>query len=289
MADSAYFLNTRFDRMPLDEAVAALQERALARHGGKVYYANAHTMVTAAKTPAFGEALRSCDYLLADGSGVRWGSALKRSPLIYNLNGTDLVPALCKASAPMGLSVYLLGGKPGVAEDAAANLAKTCPGLIIAGTQHGYFSADETGAVLENIRAARPHLLLVAMGVPMQELWIHAYADQLPGIMSMGVGGLFDFLALRVPRAPRIFRATGMEWTWRMAQEPSRLWRRYLIGNLVFMRLVLTHRAAPVAPSMPVVVAPADGGFTPTLSLVYSNPAPADAAHDYEYTEAQSA
>jgi N-acetylglucosaminyldiphosphoundecaprenol N-acetyl-beta-D-mannosaminyltransferase len=241
MADTVRFLDARFDRMTPDEAVKLLLERLWSRQGGRVYYANAHTMVTAAKDKALVKALEQKDLLLADGSGVRWGSALLGTPLIYNLNGTDLVPALCKAGAAKNLSIYFLGAKPGVAQEAAAKLAKAYPGMVIAGTQDGYFSKEETPKVLEAIRAARPHLLLVAMGVPMQEVWIDEHASQLPGITCMGVGGLFDFLAERVVRAPLWVRAVGMEWLWRMMMEPSRLWKRYCIGNLVFMTLVVNH------------------------------------------------
>ncbi len=241
MADRVSFLNTHFDRMSLSEAIELLLGRILKRQGGRVYYGNAHTMVTAAKNPALTEALERSDLLLADGSGVRWGSALLRTPLIYNLNGTDLVPSLCKNGAAKGLSIYLLGAKPGVAEKAAANLKKAYPGLVIAGTQHGYFSETETPQVLEAIRRTRPQLLLVAIGVPRQEIWIDRYATQLPGITCMGVGGLFDFVAERVARAPYLIRAIGMEWLWRLAMEPNRLWRRYIIGNLVFLSLVATY------------------------------------------------
>ncbi|OUL26842.1 WecB/TagA/CpsF family glycosyltransferase [Nostoc sp. 106C] len=241
MADRVSFLNTHFDRMSLSETIDVLLGRLLKREGGCVYYANAHTMVTAANNPALAEALEQGDLVLADGSGVRWGSALLGTPLVHNLNGTDLVPALCKDGAVKGLSVYLLGAKPGVAEEAAANLAKACPGLTIAGTQHGYFSPAQIQKVLENIRVAKPHLLLVAMGVPTQEIWIDKYANQLPGITCMGVGGLFDFVAKRVPRAPQLIRAAGMEWLWRLAMEPNRLWRRYIIGNFVFLSLVMAY------------------------------------------------
>jgi N-acetylglucosaminyldiphosphoundecaprenol N-acetyl-beta-D-mannosaminyltransferase len=115
MADRVSFLNTHFDRMPSDEAIELLLGRLLKRQGGRVYYANAHTMVTAAQNRVLAEALGHSDLLLADGSGVRWGSALLGTPLVHNLNGTDLVPALCKDGAAKSLSVYLLGAKPGVA------------------------------------------------------------------------------------------------------------------------------------------------------------------------------
>lgn len=244
MVEQVTFLNTRFDRMSSEEAVELLLARSLKQQSGRVYFANAHTMVTASKNPALTEVLEHGDLLLADGSGVRWGSALLGTPLVHNLNGTDLVPALCKAGATKGLSVYLLGGKPGVAEEAAAKLTQAYPGLVIAGTQHGYFSQQNTQQVLESIRATRPHLLLVAMGVPLQEIWIDQYASQLPGITCMGVGGLFDFVAERVARAPYVFRAVGMEWLWRLTMEPTRLWRRYIIGNFLFLALVAAHATA---------------------------------------------
>lgn len=241
MADTIKFLGIRFDRMTPQEAVEVLEYNILRRQAGRVYYANAHTMVTASKNPELTNALEQSDWLLADGSGVRWGSAMVGTPLTHNLNGTDLVPALCQSGASKGLSVYLLGGKPGVAEEAATNLQQAYPGLTIAGTRDGYYKPEELPQVLQEIRQAKPHLLLVAMGVPLQEIWIDNNADHLPGICCMGVGGLFDFLANRVPRAPRLFRATGMEWCWRLLMEPNRLWKRYLIGNFVFFGLVANY------------------------------------------------
>lgn len=241
MVDTVSFLNTCFDRMSSSEAVELLLAQLLGRKGGRVYYANAHTMVTSAKNPALTAALEQSDLLLADGSGVLWGSALLGTPLMYNLNGTDLVPALCKAGAAQGLSIYFLGAKPGVAEEAAANMTKAYPGLVVAGIQHGYFSAEETPQVIEAIQVASPHLVLVAMGVPLQEIWIDRYASQLSGITCMGVGGLFDFMARRIVRAPHIVRTLGIEWLWRLAMEPTRLWRRYIIGNFIFCSLIATY------------------------------------------------
>lgn len=239
MVNTVSFLNTCFHQMSGNEAVSTLLNRLLERQGGRIYYANAHTIVTATKNYQLAEALEHSDLLLADGSGVCWGSALLGTPLVYNLNGTDLVPALFAAGASKGLSVYFLGAKPGVAEAAAVKQLENYSGLVIAGTTHGYFPAKETQKVLQDIRNTRPHLLLVAMGVPLQELWINLYADQLPGISCMGVGALFDFMAKRVPRAPQAIRLIGLEWLWRLANEPRRLWKRYLIGNSIFCGLVI--------------------------------------------------
>ena len=241
MADKVNFLGVVFDRMSFDEAIKQLLDHLMTRKGGQVYFANAHTMVTANQNQELAIALKQCDMLLADGSGTLWSSALVGTPLKYNLNGTDLVPALCKAGAAKGLSIYLLGAKVGVAKAAAHKLAEKYPGLVIAGVQHGYFPEEKTEEVLKTIRNASPSLLLVAMGVPQQEIWINKYSSKLPNITSMGVGGLFDFLSERVPRAPLWIRSIGLEWLWRLKIEPSRLWQRYTLGNLIFLRLVLDY------------------------------------------------
>lgn len=238
MAQRVKFLNAIFNNMTQSEAVTRILDRVLARQGGRMFYANAHTMVTAAANKRLEGALAQTDLLMADGSGVRWGSKLRGTPIEHNLNGTDLVPALCKAGAAKGLSIFLLGADPGIAEQAAFNLKDKYPGLVIAGTRNGYFANDQIDEVLEEIREAQPHLLLVAMGVPRQELWIDKHSDKLPNIACMGVGGLFDFMAERVPRAPMLMRKIGFEWLWRLLLEPKRLWKRYIIGNMVFMALV---------------------------------------------------
>lgn len=238
MAQRVKFLNAIFNNMSQSEAVKTILDRVLTRQGGRMYYANAHTMVTAAANSQLADALAQTDLLLADGSGVRWGSKLRGTPIEHNLNGTDLVPALCKAGASQGLSVYLLGANPGIAEQAAFNLKDKYPGVVIAGTRNGYLADSQIEEVLQEIRDAEPHLLLVAMGVPRQEFWIDEHADKLPNIACMGVGGLFDFMAERAPRAPMMMRKLGFEWLWRLLLEPKRLWKRYIIGNLVFVGLV---------------------------------------------------
>lgn len=235
------FCHLPLQRMPQEQAVQGLLKRCLERQSGRIYFVNAHSIVTSHQDPKFAKALSRADLLLPDGSGVLWGSRLFGNPIKFNLNGTDLIPALCEAGASEGLSVYLLGAKPGVAEDAARNLRRANPKLKIAGVQHGYFDADQIDVVLHNIRRAQPHLLLVAMGCPRQEIWIDQYAKHLPGINCAAVGGLFDFMAQRVPRAPYAVRYLGLEWLWRMAMEPRRLWRRYIVGNVVFMRLVYQY------------------------------------------------
>ncbi|MDB9526025.1 WecB/TagA/CpsF family glycosyltransferase [Oscillatoria sp. CS-180] len=220
------------------EAIRLLLDRCLKRQSGRIYFVNAHTVVTSQRQPEFKRALTCADLLLPDGSGVLWGSRLLGRPIRFNLNGTDLIPALFGMEEAKELSVYLLGAKPGVAGEVARNLKQAYPNLRIVGLQHGYYEPNEKEAVLEKIRNAKPHILLVAMGVPMQELWIDENAKDLPGITCVGVGGLFDFLAKRVPRAPYAIRYVGLEWLWRLLVEPRRLWYRYTVGNFIFMGLI---------------------------------------------------
>lgn len=235
------FLGLRFHRMPQEKAVETLLALAKSDRTYRVYFANAHSIEVASRQPELAQALKRSSLLLADGSGVLLGSRLAGKSLVHNLNGTDLIPALCQAASPQRpLSVYFLGAKPAIAQQAADNLARRYAGLRIAGVRDGYFSEAELPRVLQSIREAQPDVLLVAMGTPLQEIWIDRHASQLPGIVCIAVGGLFDFMAEQVVRAPKIFRVLGIEWIWRLMMEPTRLWKRYTVGNLIYLKVLVT-------------------------------------------------
>ena len=201
----------------------------------RVAFLNAHCVNLAAADAKYQAALSSADVVLPDGSGIALAVRLKGLRLLANLNGTDLIPRLGARLAASGRSVFLVGGRPGVAANAAAVLAKTCPGLRIAGTHHGYFAPEEEDAVIEAINMSGADVVLAAFGVPRQDVWLEKVAPRLTATLSFGVGGLFDFLSGRIPRAPRALRAAGLEWTYRLYQEPARMWRRYILGNPEFV------------------------------------------------------
>lgn len=157
------------------------------------------------------------------------------------MNGTDLLPHLCRAIAASGDSLFLLGARPGVAEDAARNLAAQAPGLRIAGTCDGYFSPAAEEEVIARINSSGAGVLVVAMGASRQELWLERNHGRLTPPVRLGVGGCLDFHAHRVSRAPQWLREMRMEWIWRLLQEPGRMWRRYLIGNGVFLLRLAAH------------------------------------------------
>jgi N-acetylglucosaminyldiphosphoundecaprenol N-acetyl-beta-D-mannosaminyltransferase len=135
-----------------------------------------------------------------------------------------------------------------VAEGVVRWLAKHHPGVELAGWRHGYFSAEEEAKVIEDIRRSGAELVLVALGAPRQELWIRRARSRLGAKVMIGVGGLLDFFSGRIPRAPRWIRKLGLEWCYRLCQEPKRLWRRYLVGNAVFLaRLALAYSSRSAA------------------------------------------
>ncbi len=221
------------------QAIDWMCARIAAGEPTRIAYLNAHCLNQATVDASYRGALATADALLPDGSGIALAARLAGEPLRANLNGTDLVPLLCARLAATGHSVFLLGGRPGVATAAAESLRETCPGLIIAGTRDGYFADRDEAEVIAEINASGASLVLVAMGVPLQETWLARVAPRLSAPMTMGVGGLFDFLSGRIPRAPLGLRRVGLEWTWRLYQEPARMWRRYVLGNPVFVARAL--------------------------------------------------
>ncbi|MBE2294248.1 MAG: WecB/TagA/CpsF family glycosyltransferase [Phycisphaerales bacterium] len=179
--------------------------------------------------------LQQAARVLPDGIGIKVGCRIRGLGLAANVNGTDLFPRLCERAARDGFSLFLLGARPGIAEQVAKNMQARYPGLRIAGLQHGYFEPDEEDAIMARINTSGAGVLLVAFGVPRQELWLADHQAILRPPVCMGVGGLFDFYSGRIPRAPLWLREIGLEWTWRLIQEPGRMWRRYLLGNPLFL------------------------------------------------------
>ena len=255
MAARVSFLGLGVDAMTQSEATDMVRGYWQAGEKARIFFVNAHCINTAASNQEYRDALAMSEQVLADGSGVLMGSKLLRVPIKHNLNGTDLVPRLCAIAAEEGRSVFLLGAHPGVACLAARKLRERHPNLRIVGVQHGYFPPEETDAVIARINAAKPDMLLVAFGVPSQEVWVTRHFAELDAGVTLAVGALFDFMSDTVPRAPRLFRRVGMEWFYRLCREPRRLWRRYLIGNVTFLSRVFAVKylgKAPIAPSYKV-------------------------------------
>ncbi|WP_082666367.1 WecB/TagA/CpsF family glycosyltransferase [Aureimonas sp. AU4] len=227
-----------------DTAVAAVLEAMRTRMGLRVTFANAHCVNVSLEDADYREAMEGT-LCLPDGIGVDLGSRLLfGEPFPENLNGTDFVPRLLAAAAEP-LRVALVGGEPGVAERAAQRFAERFPQHRFTAVSHGFFQeGDQAEGVAALLRALKPDLLLVGLGVPRQEMFLHRHVGAREAAVAMGVGALLDFTAGKVARAPALVRRLRAEWVWRLLLEPRRLARRYIRGNPAFLLRVARQKIA---------------------------------------------
>jgi N-acetylglucosaminyldiphosphoundecaprenol N-acetyl-beta-D-mannosaminyltransferase len=218
-------LGTRLDSLTRSETLQRIRQLLDKPGSHHVVTGNTLMLLDAEKDADLRDVLEKAALVVPESSGVYWASRRLGAPLQEFFPGIDLLCALCEMAGRLGKSVYLLGAKPEVATKAAMTLTSRFPGLEIAGTRDGYFSADATGAVLEAIRQRHPDFLFVARSVPEQEKWIASHLRETGASIVMGVGGSFDVLSGTLKRAPEWMRRAGIEWLYRLAQEPWR-WRR---------------------------------------------------------------
>jgi exopolysaccharide biosynthesis WecB/TagA/CpsF family protein len=242
-ADNIDIFGLRIRNSTLPEASALLVDAASAGVRQRVFFVNAHCVNVAARDKAYLAALNAADLLFADGSGMRMAAKLANIRLRDNVNGTDLFPIVCRDAAAGGVSIALLGARPGVAKRCGENMAHRFPGLQVALTHHGYLADVDAAPLIREINSSGAGILFVAMGVPSQELWIRQYANQLRVPVLLGVGALFDFYSGAVSRAPVLIRTMGMEWLYRFLLEPRRMFSRYILGNPLFIGRALMLRA----------------------------------------------
>ena len=208
-------------------------------------FVNVNSVNLTIEHPMLGANLNSADRSFADGSGLRLAAKTLGINIKDNLNGTDMLPHICEAAQTLGISIYFLGAKPGVAIGTAKNLRKQYPMIRIAGAEHGYFDPCETTKVVKRINQSNAGILLLAMGSPMQEKWLQDNASKLNCRTALAVGGLFDFYSGQISRAPMCMRELGLEWVWRLIQEPKSKFNRYVIGNPLFLiRTFVFNRAS---------------------------------------------
>ena len=240
MRKLAVVLGTPIDDLNLSEALDRIEHMVhVGRASSRVHQVatvNADFVVRALFDPELRYLLQNADLLTADGMPLVWGMRLLGIPLPGRVTGADLVPALAERAARNGLSIFFLGGALGVAARAADLLKKKYPELKVAGVYSPSFSPvlEMDTSFLEEIRSARPDILLVAFGNPKQEKWIGMYGRQLGVPVMIGVGGSLDFVAGQTRRAPEWMQRSGLEWIYRLLQEPRRLFRRYAIDLTVF-------------------------------------------------------
>jgi N-acetylglucosaminyldiphosphoundecaprenol N-acetyl-beta-D-mannosaminyltransferase len=225
-----------------DDAVEAIDK--LISEGGSHYGAvvNASKLVAANRDEKLKRALLDADLVTADGMSVVWASRLLGQGLKARVTGIDLFERLVEHAASARLSVYFLGAREESVRGTVELFTNKHPALRIAGYHNGYFESSECQSVCEAIKLSGADLLFVAMGSPRQEQWMASNVPLTGVRFALGVGGSFDHLSGFVRRAPQWMQRSGLEWLHRLAQEPRRLWRRYLVGNSAFIWLVLRQR-----------------------------------------------
>ncbi|HKH10982.1 MAG TPA: WecB/TagA/CpsF family glycosyltransferase [Rubrobacter sp.] len=220
--------------------------RLVRRRGGIVLNVNAHCLNLLHGDEGLRGFFAAADVVFCDGAGVRLAARLLGGRLPERITYADWLPHLAALAERRGLSLFFLGARPGVAEEAAERLRRSHPDLKVVGVRHGFFDhragSPENGAVVAEINAARPDVLLIGLGMPLQERWLMENHRRLDFGVALTGGAVFDYASGRLRRGPRLLTDNGFEWLARILVEPRRLWRRYLLGNPLFLARVLAQR-----------------------------------------------
>ena len=248
----AQVLGCQIDRVDLDQALAhcerAIDSRRLVQHMA----INAAKLVAMRKDEYLREVADRCELVTADGQAVVWASKLLRDPLPSRVAGIDLMYALLARAAAKGYRVYVLGARRAVLERAVERIHTGFPGINIVGYRDGYYQDEEESEVAAAVAAAHPDVLLVAMTSPRKEYFLARHSMTMGVPFVMGVGGAIDVVAGVTKRAPLAIQRLGLEWLFRLAQEPRRLFRRYLSTNVRFILLVAWQLAVTrLRPGLP--------------------------------------
>jgi N-acetylglucosaminyldiphosphoundecaprenol N-acetyl-beta-D-mannosaminyltransferase len=232
------FLGVGLDPVTLDEAIDNVERSILERRHGEHSCISPTTLMLALDDAEYLETISSFSLVTADGQSVVWVSRWLGAPVPERVTGVDLMMALLPVAADRGYGVYLLGATPEVLRVAQAAIERSYPGIRIVGTHHGYFQAGEEDDVVAHISRSAADLLFIAMPTPQKEYFLARHRRRLNVAFALGVGGTLDIMAGRTRRAPRWMQRYALEWAFRVAQEPRRLARRFLVGNARFIVLI---------------------------------------------------
>ncbi|QFS40577.1 WecB/TagA/CpsF family glycosyltransferase [Burkholderia cepacia] len=238
---SIHFFSSRIDCLTSAGTVTLIERRVDANEFTQHSVINVAKIVNMQRDEQLASSVNACDIVNADGMGVVWGARLLGHDIPERVTGIDLFDALLTMSARRGFPVFLLGARDDVVARVAEVVSSRYPNLVIAGYHHGYFWDDEE-AMVDTIRSSGAKLLFVAVTSPHKENFINRWKDELGVDFVMGVGGTFDVIAGKVRRAPRWMQRAGLEWLFRVLQEPRRMWKRYWVTNRRFAWMLLRAR-----------------------------------------------
>lgn len=246
------------DQVDLPAAVRRIRSFLDAGGSHQICTVNLDFVSIAQRDPAFRETINQADLAVADGMPLVWVSRLRGQPLAQRVTGVELVDQSCRIAAETGRGLFLLGAAPGVAEAAAVTLEERYPGLRVADVYappFGPMTRAEDERIIQRVNDAAPGFLFVALGAPRQDLWIRSHEGRLHVPVAMGVGCVLDLLAGVTRRAPQWMQGSGLEWAYRLVQEPSRLWRRYILDDLPMLGRLMLGSALSQASSAERAVA----------------------------------
>lgn len=237
MANSYTFLDVRVDNITMDETVEGISRAIQDKKPYSVVTVNPELVMAARTNSVFKTLIKNAGCVTPDGVGLLIMGKLTGRPLKQRVTGVDLCDRLAEKAEKEGWNIYLLGAGPGVARQAAANLQKKYPKLKIVGASSADPDPISANDIKNDIISAKPDILLVAYGSPTQELWIDTYRKAFDPLVTIGVGGSFDFIAGSTKRAPKWIQTIGLEWLWRLILQPSRFRRMLVLPKFAILSL----------------------------------------------------
>lgn len=226
------------DNLTMEETLQKVDEFIKSKIPRQHVVVNANKVILACKNPHLRDIINTCDLVGVDGVPVIWASRLLGMPLKERINGTDLMEKLISRAAEKKYRLYFLGATEDVIKKFAQKCRERYPNLCIAGFRNGYWDLAQEEEIAETIHDAKPDILFIGFSSPKKEIFLKKYLKRMGVPFVMGVGGSFDVAAGLIERAPVWMQKNGLEWLFRFIKEPGRLWKRYLIGNMVFIFLV---------------------------------------------------
>lgn len=239
-------LNTYVNNLTMSETIDAVEELIKSEKKSYVVAINVDVVIKIENDPYLKKIVDNADMVLVDGKPLVWISNFYGKPLKAKISGSDLVPLLCEEASKKQYSIFIIGGKEGVSEQAKQNLEKRLPGIRIVGTYAPTYGFEKNDAELNKINTllseAKPDLLIACFGCPKQEKWIFENISKYDAKVSICAGATVDFLAGNIKRAPRWMSEHGLEWLYRFLQEPKRMFKRYFIDDMKIFRLILKYK-----------------------------------------------
>ena len=239
-------LNTYVNNVNMDEAIQAIEDMIASEKKSYIVAINVDVVMKIENDSYLKEITDKADMVLVDGKPLEWIAKWHKRPIKAKISGSDLVPILCKRAAEKGYSIFIIGGKEGIAEKAQQNLERDLPGIRIVGTYAPAFGFEkdekELNRINEMISSAHPDILIACFGCPKQEKWIYENISKYDAKVSVCAGATVDFLAGNVNRAPRWMSEHGLEWFYRFLQEPKRMFKRYFIDDVKILKLIRKYR-----------------------------------------------